>query len=481
MKYMVKIMRLFKFQIFIIFFILFFLNENLSAEEINNIEKTIIQSIEKLKNKDINNLYAPGKNKQKEEVEKAKALILEYKEISLSLLKKQAENILSSDKKDYIFLQEASNLIWQITGESDVDYIFSIWKKIPYEEQSNGVYFTAFEMAKKRNEKYLPLIKYLLGNEKGSYFTKDKGIHIRWPTTIKILWSVYGYESMPELIEILKSPLESIEAKKSSILILTQAQYLPALPLIRSYATNVNNTLKESAICSLGIFGHPDDFDILVEDFDKVDGSELWARAFALFEFEDLRAVPFLINKLSTKYDEARFEVLSALSHLYSKESITSIIEYCKNPKNKREEKFCFYYSINFEKDTKTKLDSFLKLNDKEKDDIVFGLIEGKNNRYKISANNKNFSRDDFLKLKLHWEKNEEILPAGYENIKIGDLINIMSEEDIPILYSTISKIYDNLKEESFADINTLEQIIKYLSRKRYRSEIALTNIAKIK
>ena len=474
-------MRFFKFQIFIIFVILFFLNSNLLAEEISNLEKTIIQSIEKLKNKDINNLYAPGKNKQKEEVEKARALILENKEISLNLLKNQVKIVLESNKNDYVFLQEAASLIWQIAGESEVDFIFFIWKKIPYEEQSNGIYFTAIEMAKKRNEKYLPLIKFLSGNEKGSYFTKNNGIHIRWPITIKILWSFYGYESMPELMKILESPLEPNEVKKSSILILTQAQYLPALPLIRSYATNTNNILKESAICSLGIFGHPQDFDLLIKDFENSENEELWARAFALFEYEDLRAVPYLIKKLNTNNAAARLEVLAALSHLYSKESITSIIEYCKNPKNKREEKFCFYYSINFEKDTNTKLDLFSKLNEKEKDDIVFGLIERKNSRYKISTNNQNFTRDDFFKLKTYWEKNEKFLPAGYENIKIGDLINILSDKDIPILYNTISKNYDNLKEESFADIETLEKLIKYISRKRYRSEIALTKIAKIK
>lgn len=457
---------------------LFFCILPILGQEANNAQIDILveKAIEDLKNNNIDNLYAGGKHPAKEKVKKSEELIIKHKELALLKLKEKVEKEISQATKDYIFLQEAAFLVWKINEMNDLAFIINVWKYIPYEHHSNGVYKVLIEAAEKKDPSLLPLLKFSLENHKGSFFTENNGIHIRWPETSKLIWSLWGYKSLAYLLDILKSPEENPKVKQSAILILTQAQFLPALEIIRTIAedNSGDTNLRSSAIASLGIFGHPNDFDLIIKTFSESGDDLLFASSYALFEFGDIRAVPFLIKKIDTKNDIARLEMLACLSHLVSNESIETLYNYCHNPKNKNEEKFCSTYFINFKKETGLDITEYHKLNNDKKEQIIQNLIKNINKRYNPSKLDNQFKESDYIKLKELWKKEQTLLPSGYEWLKLGDLINVMSENELPFLYDILGIQYKNITYESFSEINTIEELIKCIGRKRYRKELGI-------
>jgi hypothetical protein len=438
-------------------------------------EETLTASISALRNVNADTLYLPGVYPVKDDVRHAREVIAAHPRAGLALLKAEVEKVLASPEPDFVFLQEAAGLAWTIGGAGEVDYILSLWRVIPPALQSNGVYCTAIDAACTRTPAALPLMEACLRNREGEFYTPERGIYIRWPLTVKMVWAAYGPAGWPVLLEVLRSPEEEA-ARHSALVILTQTQYLPALPVIRELARDGSSPLlRQAATAALGCFGHPDDFEPLTAGLSGLDDEDLWQRAYALFEYEDLRAAPLLAPKLASQDKDARFEVIAALSHLLTPVSIRALYDYCAAPPDKMEERRCKRIRINLLKELGMELGAFLALPAEEQQLRTDALVEKMNVRYRPTSGKEGFDRAAFLALQAGWLEGMPIFSEGSGGLAPGDFIKASAPEDLPLFYQVLAAEYTALTEESWGDINLLEDLLKRTGRKRYRAEVALT------
>ncbi|HPR64384.1 MAG TPA: HEAT repeat domain-containing protein [Thermoanaerobaculia bacterium] len=442
----------------------------------NPSEKLLHENISVLRDQNPDMLYGPGNQELKDKITKARNQILSQREIATESLKSEIETLDRIKVQDPVFIQESAALIWKLKGLSEADYILSLLKKIPAEKQNTPVYSTLMDVAELQSPKGIPLLVQCMDKHSGGFYLNNE-VYIQWPLTVKIVWAQWGPDSWPVLLDLLHKNSDT-RIKQSAMLILTQAQYLPALQSIRDLVKSDNAALRQTAITCLGVFGHPDDFGTLVNVLANSEGEDLWASAFALFEYEDLRAIPYLENKMICENQDARFEILAALSHLTTPDSINSLYRYCANPASRSENRFCTRWSANFQRDFECNPEDFIVLNSPEQDHRCRLQIQKFNSRFQHSSESQPFTRNDFMTLLKLWKNGSSLLPPEYPNLTIGTLISVSKGDDLSFYYQVLASAYKHFTNESWADIQTLEELIKRISRKRFRAEIGITSKA---
>ena len=133
----------------------------------------------------------------------------------------------------------------------------------------------------------------------------------------------FGSKGTPAMVAINESKDETTRA--SAIFLLSRTQDLDALKTIRELAHHGAGAVRAEAVKALGVFGHPQDFDFLVAGLDGKDTEDVWNFAYALYEYEDLRAVARLIPLLETKNERLATEVIACLSHLLTPEGVEAL------------------------------------------------------------------------------------------------------------------------------------------------------------
>jgi len=241
-----------------------------------------------------------------------------------SRLKQEIEKVNASNERDDFFKLSATVVLWNIGKANEADYVASVWSSTPVSAQYTYVFLTAFEAAQTQDPRVLPLLRATLKDDKGSMYVGLHAMNIAWPLSHEFIWGAYGPKGLPVLSEILEKSSDVVEIR-SAIVLLTRAQYLPALPRIRQLASSENEHVRRQAIQSLGIFGHPADYDRLITGLNSNDTKELFSYAFALYEFDDERAVRHLIPLLEKNDDELRVEVSLALLRLLTPESLAAV------------------------------------------------------------------------------------------------------------------------------------------------------------
>jgi hypothetical protein len=424
----------------------------------------IIKAIHFLKSID------PSKVEKKDQQEMAKKINQAWDTIKsggkagIKLLKKEID---STKNNDYFKLNSCA-LLW-LTGKLDeANYIGKIWRQTNLAAQYNYVFYPAFEAASQRDLRVIPMLVPLLKETEGKIYVYLHAMKVDWPLTLEFIWGQLGSWGVPALERILEES-EHVVTLQSAIFLLTKFHSVKALPKIRMLAKKSQGELKQSAILALGTYGHPQDFDLLITGLKNKNPETQFYHVYALYEYEDLRAVPDIIPLLNTKDDRLLDEVLATLQHLLTPDGVQAIIDCSKNAADKsKQEKFKTGLDRIF-KGLEISPEEYYKLKDTEKMSCCDKYLKSLDKRYVLKKEDKKINRDMFLKIIKKMTAEHRISLSEYEWFEDRHLLSTATLEDLNLLIDLRGSIYKRLSDECLYETRTLDQLIKRIGRTQYR------------
>jgi hypothetical protein len=258
-------------------------------------------------------------------------------------------------------------------------------------------------------------------------------------------------------------------------MLLAQAQYLPALPRIRLLASDPRDEVRRSAIQALGKFGHPTDYDRLIAGLTSSDPKELFSYAYALYEFEDERAVKHLIPLLQKKDDQLIVETSLALLHLLTPEGLQAVKtspSKITNPQAKE----LLERSITLRHDKLPK--NFDRLSPAEQRAT---LEQIRNSKLLPKAAEPLLTNQQLVSALNIWKTKGRIYSSGAEWVGEARAIAAGRPENIDLILQTKAAFYRRLSDECLYEVRDLDTVIKYIGRSRYRKGIGIVARAELK
>jgi hypothetical protein len=390
-------------------------------------------------------------------------------------LKQEIEKIDTEKEKDDFFKLNAAVVLWEIGKVSEAEYIAKVWESADLSSQYTYVFFTAFDAARTQDPKVLPMLRVVSRDDKGAVFIGAHAMNVGWPLSHEFIWGVYGNGALPILAEALEGSTNEIELK-TAMKLLGNAQYLPALPRIRQLAVSERPEVRRIAIQTIGAFGHPDDYDRLLAGIRASrDPKELFAYAFALYEFEDERAVPHLIPMLGVADESLQVEASLALLHLLTPDSYAAVRNFVPTIKNLEVKKF-LERSLTLRSDKLPKNFDTLGRTDQAK-----LLSDLRNSKYVLKPGEQPISNAKLIEALKTWKEKGRIYDSGFDWIGERGVIASATPNEIGQILATISSFYKRLSDECLYEVRDLQTAVKYIGRSRYRRGVGITSRAELK
>jgi len=375
-------------------------------------------------------------------------------------LKAELVAIQQAGEKDPTFQILAAWMIWDIGGLDEVESISKLWTSIPANEWYYRWFFMpAMQAAATQDLRAAPMLKVLLSDKEGKPYPM-----LEYPLTHEFVWGAYGSVGLPVLYEVLQTSDNPV-AIESSINLLAQAQYLPALPEIRKALDNPNPDVRVAAIMALGRFGHPDDYDRLIFGLASTDQALLNKYVYALNEFGDVRAVPHLIPLLQNP--NQRNEVAWGLSnYVASPEGLVALMDAKAKTNDQDFANLCDKYVQNVLESAGLTWEAFQSLPAKEQQKVTDGY------RYAditLKPGEKPITHDQLLEVVAEWRDTGYIQSEKWDWVETRHILPIATADDINLLLDGKAKFYLRLSDECIYDVRIVDDLIKWIGRSRYR------------
>jgi len=416
-------------------------------------------------------------------------------------LKEEVLRVERGKEKDDYFKLNAAALLWTIGQLNEVETIARIWQSTPLNAQYNYVFYTAMEAAQTHDARALPLLRAVLRDDSGSVYLYRHAMDVRWPLTHQFIWGAYGSKGLPVLTEILQTSNFSIELKSAAIL-LADAYQVDALPRIRALAKSPISDVRVTAVRALGPFGHPQDYEFLITGLRLTNPEDVFHYVYALYEYEDLRAVPLLIPLLKDENEMLRREVIVTLMHLASPAGYDALQEFCRAPRGAPQREEC---------DTKIKSqieafdltwEKYAKMPALEKEKFFKEVRRKIEEDYRLKPADKTLSHQQLIEALKEWKDNSRAFstqPVEMEQAPGSDpnaltakmnrygwveerhILAAATIQDINMLVDTRGSLYNRLSDEALYEVERLSKIIQRLARSQYRKEVGVTERAEAK
>lgn len=442
----------------------------LSQEDSETLEKAVA-SLRNVKSEDLT--IEQQKAKAQEIDESWKYLISLGQRASLRL-KQEIEKVDAGKERDDFFKLNATVLFWEIGKTDEAEYIAKVWSSTPIHAQYTYVFLTAFEAAQTQDPKVLPMLRAILKDNKGSMYVGLHAMNVEWPLSHEFIWGAYGPTGLPFLAEVLETSKDAVEIN-SAMLLLTRAQYLPALTRIRQLTTDKRNEVRRAAIQNLGAFGHPDDFDLLVSGLRSDDPKELFSYAFALYEFDDLRAVPLLIPLLDKNDDNLTVETFVTLLHLLTPESYAAVKSRIPKLAN-IEIRDIVQQRLSF---IQKELPAGFEKKPKAEQAKILAAIRDKG--LTATANDASLSNKQLKDAAKEWKEHGRMGGSVDLRYSARQIISAAGPDDIDMLLEAKAKFYRRLSDECLYETRDIDTAVKYIGRSRYRKGIGISERAEKK
>jgi HEAT repeat protein len=415
-------------------------------------------------------------------------------------LKEEIRLIDQNREKDDYFKLNASALLWKIGQFDEVDTIAAIWKSTPLNAQYKYVFYTANAAAQTQDRRALPLLLACLKDNHGGIELLPN-IHTQWLGALEIIWGAFGSQGAQDLVHTLETSTDSTELE-SIIFLLIWANEPKALPRVREIASGGPREARLEAIRYLGFYGHPQDYDFLVAGLRSDDLEEVYVRVYALYEYEDLRAVPQLIPLLEIDNEFVRREVISTLIHLLTPASLDALRNFCEEAgRNARPDSQqmgeCSIIDSKL-KDLKIDPGDYAKKSPQEKAELIAAARKSAEQWRQSREGDRKLTRDQFIEAAQEWKRNGKVfgskpvtftqLPKDgkkdntfiasfnkYDWVEERHILSAASAGDIPLLLEVKAALCARLSEESFAEIKRLDRVIERLRRSSYRKVAGVT------
>lgn len=439
-------------------------------------DQRLEQAIASLRRINRNQLTEAQREAKTKEIEDAWALIRRAGARGTARLRQEVERVERSAERDDFFKLNATALLWEIGKLNEAEFIARVWNSTPLEAQYNYVFYTAMEAAQTQDARVLPMLEAVLRDDKGTVYLYLHSLTVRWPLTHEFIWGTYGPKGLPRLLEILKTSKNPVETQ-SAIQRLTQAHYLEALPEIRGLAMNGEGDVRLTAIQALGVFGHPQDYDFLISGLSSKDPRELFRFAYALYEYDDLRAVPYLIPLLKNRDVAVRREVFAALTHLLTPEAAEALENYSRTSTIMQERNNATKYLDEEFREYGLSLNDYLKMPTAQRAAVINNIRQKRESgRYELQRGEKGLTRAEFLRAAAEWKKNHRLQSAGLpERIEVRHILSGATAADIPLLLEVKAAMYPRLSDEVLYETERIDTAVKLLGRSRYRKAPGIT------
>ena len=410
------------------------------------------------------------------EIEAAWEVIRQAGAGGVARLKQEVERVDRASEKDDYFKLNASALLWGIGKLDEAPAIAAIWNSTPLEAQYNYVFYTAMDAARTQDARALPMLEAVLRDDKGEVFFWQHSMEVKWPLTHEFVWGAFGPKGLPRLAEILRSSKNPVEIQ-SALIRLAQSQFLDALPRIRELARTGTGDVRYHAIRALGTYGHPQDYDFLIAGLSSRDVKEVFSHVYALYEYDDLRAVPRLVPLLDSADEGVRQETFAALTHLLTAEGVDALHKYSTAAKSKEERDAAAEHLATEFKVYNLSLAQYLKKPAAERAAAVADIRRRREaGRFVLGAGEPGrLTREQFLEAAREWKKKGRLEGAGRERVEPKHILAAATPADIELLLDVRAALYLRLSDESLYETRRIDEAVKHLGRRRYRKEPGIT------
>ena len=437
-------------------------------------DKKLEDAIATLRHIDQLNLTKAEKQSKSGQIDAAWEVIKSFGDRGVLRLKQEILKVDGGTEKDDFFKLNASALLWGLGGLSEAESIARIWNSTPLPVQYRYVFYVAFAAAQTHDPRVLPMLKAILRDDKGKIYVSAHAMDVEWPLSHEFIWGSYGPKGLPALFEVFETSHDPVEIR-SAMILLSQSHYLPALPKVRQEATSKQDGVRRLAIETLGRFGHPRDYEFLISGLSSKDPKELWHYVFALYEYEDVRAVPYLIPLLETTDDSLRLEVIATLGHLLTPASFDALKKYIPATGNAQEKKECEWVT----RDIEEKLPAgYFKKPLKEQETV---LTEIRNSEYFVKKGEPTLSHRQLLEAIIEWKGNGRLDAGNYGWVEERHILSAASADDLDSLLEVRSSLYARLSDECLYETKVIDDVVKQLGRGRYRETIGVSEKAEEK
>jgi HEAT repeat protein len=428
----------------------------------------------------------PAKLSEEEQSAKAKALDEAWQALigagpaGAERLKAELRKMDAAQERDDFFRLGAASVLWQIGNLAEAEFIAQVWTSgINLEANYKYVFFPAFGAARTQDPRALPMLTACLGDKTGSVFTQRHMLTISWPLTIEFLWGAFGPAGLPTLERIVREEKNPVRVE-SAVGFLARAQYLAALPRIRELAHEGPADVRRSAVQALGEFGHPQDYEFLVGGLTSADPLDAAAFAYAIYEYEDLRAVPHLVPLLDSPDDALRNEAMAGLFHLLTVESLAALEAHAVAPPAATEgvkdtASVCREDVDEVLQEAGLTWEAYAAKPAEEQALLLAGLRSREDEKFVPRPDDRTLTHDDLAKAAAEWKANNRITGGTYEWVEDRHVLAAATAEDIPLLLEVKAKCLCRLSDECLYETRTLDRLIRRLGRSRYRRTVGVT------
>lgn len=379
-------------------------------------------------------------------------------------LEEELAAVNSAGEDDVDFQLLAAYALWNISGVDEAENIASIWSAIDPSEWTYKLLFIPGVMAASTQDpRVLPMLEILLSEKDGRPYAM-----LGYPLTHEFVWGAYGSGALPVLHEKLKTTDNPV-IMESAITQLSRAQYLPALPEIREAINSKHEDVRTAAVLALGLFGHPDDFELLIAGLDSSDPEVVFRYTYALVEMGDLRAVPYLIPMLRSKDESLRGEAAWAMgNYLASPEGLNALMEAAASTTDEAWAEKFEAYAINVLESSGYTWDEYQNLSDKEQEAVT---EEFRRSGITLKEGEQALTTDEFLELVTEWREVGYLLlgSATIDELEIRHLLPAAKPDNINLLLDAKASFYTRISDECIYDARFVDELIKWIGRSRYQ------------
>jgi HEAT repeats len=429
-------------------------------------------AIAKLRFIDAGKLSEAQKEARAAQIDDAWLVIRAAGKSGIERLKQELQRIKRKGERDDFFKLNAAALLWQIGRFDEVALITEIWRTTPLDAQYNYVFLTAVDAAQTQDLRVLPMLEACLRDQKGHFFVALHSMRIDWPMTHIFIWGVFGPKGLPALAQLLQTSKDTL-IRQAAAFLLDQAQYSAALPAIRKLAADGNEPARGTAIRALGIYGQPQDFDRLIDGLRNSETTrDLENYAYALYEFEDLRAVAALTSFLGVDEEYSGREVVAAMTHLLSVASLDALQQYCVATSSPDGRFNCNRALEKTVGKTGRTWEQYARLSATEKAALVAGLRQQAAEDEAARSGKKPATHEEFIRAANEWKKKNRL---ACDQCDEEALLLAAGPEDIDLLLEVKAAVMMRLSDECLYEVEKIDRTVRRLGRSRYRKVSGLT------
>ena len=437
-------------------------------------DSTIRDSVQTLRGLRPEKMADEEKKSKVSQIEKAWDVLGKGGDVAARAIKKELAAVRAGKDKDDFFALSASVLLWTIGGPKEADEIARLWREADLTANYNYVYSTALLAASSRDPQVLPMLAALLHDKRGKFFVVQHAMELAWPQTQEFVWNIFGSGGLPRLEEVLKRSQDSAELE-TAVWLLTQAQQITALPTIRKFARHQDRDVKAMAFECLGIFGHPQDYELLTTGLNARNAEDIRMQALALSRYDDLRAVPLMAALFDSPNVQIREAVLHTLLRLPCPESLAAIRQHEAVATDAAEKKACQTCVERMLSLLDTTWDSYRAKSAVEQQKLFAAACKKQEQRYVLAPTDRRLTRAEFLRAAAEWQKNHRITGGHYAWVEDRHVLAVATADDIPLLLDVRAYVCQRVSDECLDEVRILDRVIQRLGRSRYRQQVGLT------